>query len=51
MKTLQEVQAEVIEDFSMYPPAPKSLHFLMSLVTSGRLNNLWIFLSVGALPF
>ena len=33
------------------PPAPKSLHFLISLETSGRRNILWIFLSVGALPF
>ena len=33
------------------PPAPKSLHFLTSLVTSGFLNNLWIFLSSGAFPF
>ena len=33
------------------PPAPKSLHFLMSLVADEFLNNLWIFLSSGALPF
>ena len=33
------------------PPAPKSLHLMMSFVTSGFLNSLWSFLSVGALPF
>ena len=33
------------------PPAPKSLHFLMILLTSSLRNNLWIFLSVGAFPF
>ena len=33
------------------PPAPKSLHFLIRRLTSSRLNNLWIFLSVGGLPF
>ena len=33
------------------PPAPKSLHFLMILLTSSLLNNLCIFLSVGGLPF
>ena len=33
------------------PPAPKSLHFLTNLVTSGLLNNLCILRSVGALPF
>ena len=36
---------------TLTPPAPKSLHFLMSLVTSGRLKSLWILRSVGALPF
>ena len=33
------------------PPAPKSLHFFISFVTSGLLKSLCIFLSVGALPF
>ena len=33
------------------PPAPKSLHLMMSLVTSGSLKSLWSFLSVGGLPF
>ena len=33
------------------PPAPKSLHFLISFVTSDLLNNLCILRSVGALPF
>ena len=33
------------------PPAPKSLHFLISFVAFGFLNNLCIFLSSGALPF
>ena len=33
------------------PPAPKSLHFFISKLTSFLLNNLCIFLSVGALPF
>ena len=33
------------------PPAPKSLHLLISLVTSSFLNSLWIFLSSGAFPF
>ena len=33
------------------PPAPKSLHFFISFVTSGFLNNFWIFLSSGAFPF
>ena len=33
------------------PPAPKSLHLMMSLVTSGYLKSLWSFLSVGGLPF
>ncbi len=33
------------------PPAPKSLHFLISLETSALRNNLWILRSVGALPF
>ena len=33
------------------PPAPKSLHFLISLETSGRRNSLWSLRSVGALPF
>ena len=33
------------------PPAPKSLQRLMSFVASGFLNNLWSFLSSGALPF
>jgi hypothetical protein len=33
------------------PPAPKSLHFFISFVAFGFLNNLWIFLSSGALPF
>ena len=33
------------------PPAPKSLHFLMILLTSPRRNSLWILRSVGAFPF
>ena len=33
------------------PPAPKSLHLFISVVTSGFLNNLCIFLSSGAFPF
>ena len=33
------------------PPAPKSLHFLISRLTSSLRNSLWIFLSVGGLPF
>ena len=33
------------------PPAPKSLHFFINLVTSLFLNNLCIFLSVIAFPF
>ena len=33
------------------PPAPKSLHFLISFVTSGLLKSLCILRSVGALPF
>ena len=33
------------------PPAPKSLHLLIIVATSLFLNNLWIFLSVGGLPF
>ena len=33
------------------PPAPKSLHFFISCVTSLFLNSLWIFLSVTAFPF
>ena len=33
------------------PPAPKSLHFLINLVTSGLLKSLCILRSVGALPF
>ena len=33
------------------PPAPKSLQRLINFVTSGSLNNLWIFLSSGAFPF
>ena len=33
------------------PPAPKSLQRLIILLTSGFLNNLCNFLSVGALPF
>ena len=33
------------------PPAPKSLHLLIIFAASGILNNLWSFLSVGALPF
>ena len=33
------------------PPAPKSLHFLIIELTSGRRNSLWIFRSVGGFPF
>ena len=33
------------------PPAPKSLHLFIIFAISAFLNNLWIFLSVGALPF
>ena len=33
------------------PPAPKSLHRLISVVTSFFLNNLCSFLSTGGLPF
>ena len=33
------------------PPAPKSLHFLISLLTWALRNSLWILRSVGALPF
>ena len=33
------------------PPAPKSLHFFIILVTSGFLKRRWIFLSSGAFPF
>ena len=33
------------------PPAPKSLHFLINLLTSSLRNSLWILRSVGGLPF
>ncbi len=33
------------------PPAPKSLHFFISILASFFLNNLWMFLSIGAFPF
>ncbi len=33
------------------PPAPKSLHFLISLLTSERRNSLCSLRSVGAFPF
>ena len=33
------------------PPAPKSLHFLINLLTSSRRNKRWILRSVGGLPF
>ena len=33
------------------PPAPKSLHFLISLLTSSLRNKRWILRSVGGFPF
>ena len=36
---------------TLTPPAPKSLDFLMRLVTSGLRKSLWSFLSSGAFPF
>ena len=36
---------------TLTPPAPKSLQRLIKRVTSLLRNNLWIFLSSGALPF
>lgn len=39
------------KDEQITPPAPKSLHFLISLLTSSLRNILWILRSVGALPF
>ena len=33
------------------PPAPKSLHFLINVLTSGLRNNLCMFPSIGGLPF